>query len=222
MCNAQTGNLNKKPFPFTGNFTLNYEQKKAGSTITGSVIYAFDNFNAAIIPSFAKLMQDVVAAKLLVNTNFNEMTMLTTAKNGKKSGLLMSIPKPIIEQNNKTMKPPVVTKTGLKKVIQTLTCEKIITMLGDSTKIEAWITNALILNISEAVQLTNLGFKNKSPFIAVNMNALTGTSLETTITSKNGNTIKLTITDIKKIKPDAAFFNSNGYTIMDARGLLMR
>lgn len=224
FCHAQTGNQSKKPFAFTGSYTLNYEQKKTGNNIpaTGKVIYAFNNFDAAIIPSFAKLMQDVVGAKLLVNTSFNEMTMLTITKSGKKSGLLTDIAKPVIEQNSKSIKPPVVIKTGLQKVIQTFPCEKIIITLWDSTKIEAWISNALVLNISEAMRFTNLGFKNKSPFTAINLSALNGSLLETTITSKNGDITKLSVTDIKKIKPDASFFSSNGYAIMDARGLQMR
>lgn len=216
---AQTS---KKPFAFMGSYTINYEVKKAGTTtpVKGNVVCAFNGYDAAFIPSFANTLQDIAAAKLLVNTNFNEITMLSTMKTGKKNGLLTVVPKPVLE--NKTVKPPVITKTTLTKSIQSLPCQKTIITYSDSTKAEAWTTNALVLPLSDAVQFINLGFKNKSPLYNVNINALNTTSLETVIMYKNGDVITLSISDIKKVKPDAAFFKSDGYNILDARGLQMR
>ncbi len=217
MSKAQT----KKPFSYTGSFTLNYEQKKASSpgAEKGTVLCAFSGFDAAIIPSFATTMQDVAGAKLLVNTSVNEMTMLTTMKKGNKTGLLTTIPKPVMESSKN--KAPVITKTGITKTIQTFSCEKILVSIGDTTKMETWVTNGIALNVADALQLTNSGFKSKSPLYGINMGFLSGTPLETLISCKNGDTIKISISDIKKVKPDAAFFNSAGFSIMDARGLPM-
>lgn len=218
ICSAQTA---KKPFPFTGTYTINYEQLTAAKTTSkGTILCAFNTFDAALIPSFANTIKDVAGAKLLVNTNLNEMTMLTSMKNGKKSGLLTTIPKPAIE-TAKTTKAPIITKTKETKVIQGYACEKIIITLADTTKIESWTTGAIVINIAQAIQITNSGFKGKSPLSAVNISSLNGTPLETVITYKNGTSVKLIVTDIKKIKPDAAFFSSSGFNIMDARGLPM-
>ncbi len=218
VCHAQTGS--KKLFPFSGTFTLNYEVKKVGnsSSVKGNIICAFDAANAAFIPSFANTMQDVVAAKLLANINYNELSMLTTMKGGKKIGLLTLVPKPVLE---KSQKAPVITKTTMTKIIQSFPCQKIVVTLNDSTKIEAWITNSMVLPVNDAVQFSNLGFKNKSPFNTINITSLSTTSLETIVTTKNGDVTKFTVTDIKKVKPVAAFFSSDGYNIMDARALLM-
>ena len=45
--------------------------------------------------------------------------------------------------------------------------------------------------------------------------------MESIITYKNGDTVKLILSDIRKGKPEPAAFSTNGYNIMDARGLPM-
>jgi hypothetical protein len=148
--------------------------------------------------------------------------MLTTDTKGRKNGLLMQLPKPVIKTvEGKQVKAPVIVKTGQTRMIEGYKCEKILVTLGDSSKIESWVTNEIMLNLSELVTLMNGSFKGKSPFSTSDVSAIKGAALETTITKKDGEIMKLTVSSIKTAKPEASLFSTDGFKIADVRGLPM-
>lgn len=210
---------NAKPFQFTGSFILNYDDKnKDDKYNTGKIKYALDGLQAAIIPTFSNLKD--IKMRSLVDMKEKEMTMLTIDAKGKKNGLLMKYPKPVLKKIDPKAKLPVVKKTGETKMIQGFKCEKI-TIQTDTTQIEAWITNEIIFDMSELIGLSNAGFKGKSPFSNTNVSDIKGTALEAIITQKNGAVLKMNISEIKKGKPEVALFSSEGFKIADVRGLPM-
>jgi hypothetical protein len=203
-----------------GSFFMNYEIKNQSEPIkTGKVFYASDNNQVLISPSFSGL-KDVANIRMLIDLKEKEMTMLTTDSKNKKSGLLTLLPKPILNKTTTVKKPPVVTKTGIYKTIQGFKCEKILVNLGDTVNIEAYVTTEIIMDFNNLVLLTNSSLRSKSPFTSLSYD-VKGTMLESIISKKNGDITRLSVSDIKKGKPDAAAFSTNGYNIMDARGLPM-
>lgn len=212
-----------KPFSYKGIFTLNFDDKnKQGHYNTGKMQYALDSTQAAIIPTFANL-KEISSLKAILDMDEKEITMLTTDVKGKKTGILMKFPKPILKQaaDTKNTVKPLIKKTGETRVIQGYKCERVLISMPDTTKIDAWVTNEISLNMAELLSMANSGFKGKSPFGNTNLDELKGTALETVINRKDGGVMKLTITDIRKGKPDAVFFNTDGYKINDVRGLPM-
>lgn len=203
-----------------GSFFMNYEIKNVNEVAkTGKIFYAIDNNQIVIAPSSSGL-KDVANMRMLVDTKEGEMTMLTTDAKNKKSGLLTKLPKPVINKSTTAKKIPVVTKTGIYKTIQGYKCEKILVNIGDTVNIEAYVTTEIIIDINNFISLANSSLRNKSPFTSLSYD-VKGTMLESIITKKNGDVTKLFLTDIRKGKPDPAAFSTNGYNIMDARGLPM-
>ncbi|HQO32448.1 MAG TPA: DUF4412 domain-containing protein [Chitinophagales bacterium] len=219
---ATTANSAVKPYEFLGSFTVNFDNKnKLNKSTTGKIAYAFDNYQAVMIPTFdyAKDLQ----MRAIVDKKENEITTLTTDAKQKKSGLLLRLPTATLDKTSATekAKAPVIQKTGITKMIQGYKCEKTLITPNDSTSIEAWITQELNLPFAEALTLSNSGFKGKSPFGKMNAKDIKGTSLETIVTQKDGTTLKITVTEIKTNKPNAALFSTTGFNIMDGRGLPM-
>ncbi|MDB5227909.1 MAG: hypothetical protein JWN78_2102 [Bacteroidota bacterium] len=215
-----------KPFTFLGSFTMNFDEKNVqGKSNAGKIQYAFDGFQAAMVPSF--VIRDVKSLRALVNAQYDEITMLTTDNKGKKSGLLMKRPKPVLATADpkKAAKAPLIKKTGETKIIQGYKCEKLLVTYPDSTnkikKIESWVTADLALNTNDLITMANAGFKGKSPFGETNVSDVKGTALETNVLNRDGSEMKVTLTDIKKIKPAASLFTTDGFTITDIRGLPM-
>jgi len=203
-----------------GSFTVNYEIKNTNEAAkTGKVFYALDNTQILIAPSFSGL-KDVTNMRMLIDTKEAEMTMLTTDSKNKKSGLLTKLPKPLLNKNTTAKKPPLITKTGIYKTVQGFKCEKILVNIGDTVNIETYVTTEIIIDLSNVITLSNSSLRSKSPYTNLTFD-IKGSALESIITNKNGNVTKLAVTDIKKGKPDPAAFSSNGYNIMDARGLPM-
>lgn len=212
-----------KPFSFLGTFTMNFDDKnKQGHYNTGKIKYALDGTNAAIVPSFAN-MKELSSLRSVVDMTEKEITMLTVDLKGKKNGLLMKMPKPVLTKvtDEKKVVKPVIKKTGETRVIQGFKCEKIVVTLADTTKIESWVTNDILINMGELLNMTNAGFKGKSPFSKTNMDDIKGTAMETTITRTDGGIMKLTLSDIKKGKPDAALYSTDGFKVTDVRSMPM-
>ena len=201
-----------------GSFMLNYEIKNTNEpTKTGKVFYAIDNNQILISPSAANL-KDITNLRMLIDLKEQEMTMMTIDNKNKKSALLTKLPKPLLNSTTKTKTAPIITKTGIYKTIQGYKCEKTLINIGDSINVEAYFTTEIIIDNSKLITLSNTSLRNKSPFIHLDYN-INGTMLESIITNKNGNITKLNVTDILKGKANPAAFNTDGYNIMDARGL---
>lgn len=203
-----------------GSFFINYEIKNKNQPAkSGKVFYATDNSQFIISPSSSGL-KDVTNLRMLIDVKASEMTMLTIDIKNKKSGLLTKLPMPLLNKTNGNKKPPVITKTGIYKTILGFKCEKTLVNIGDSVNIEAYITSDIIIDVANAITLTNSSLRNKSPFTSFSFD-VKGSILECIITNKNGTITKLNISDLKKGKPDVAAFSMNGYNIMDARSLPM-
>lgn len=203
-----------------GSFILNYEIKNVGEAPkAGTMFYAIDNNQVIISPSVSGI-KDVNNLRMLIDNKEGEMTMLTTDAKNKKSGLLTKLPKPVINKSTTTKKPPVITKTATYKTILGYKCEKILVNIGDTVNIEAYVTTDIIIDMNNLISLANTSLRNKSPLSKLTYD-VKGTMLESIITKNNGNVTKLTVTDIRKGKPDPLAFSTNGYNIMDARGLPM-
>lgn len=203
-----------------GSFMLNYEMKKSNEVaINGRVFYAIDNNQILISPSAANL-KDITNLRMLIDIKEQEMTMMTINNKNKKSALLTKLPKPILNTKTAVQKNPVITKTGIYKTIQGYKCEKTLVNIGDTINMEAYITNEIIIDNSKLITLANTSLRNKSPFIHLAYN-ISGTMLECIITNKNGNVTKLSVSDITKGKANPLAFSTDGYDIMDARGLPM-
>ncbi len=203
-----------------GSFMLNYEIKNINEMAkTGKVFYAIDNNQILISPSAANL-KDITNLRMLIDLKEQEMTMMTIDNKNKKSALLTKLPKPILNSTIKIKIAPIISKTGIYKTIQGYKCEKTLINIGDSIKVEAYFTTEITIDNNKLIALSNSSLRNKSPFIHLDYN-INGTMLESIITNKNGNIIKLNVTYILKGKANPAAFNTDGYNIMDARGLPM-
>ena len=203
-----------------GSFFINYEIKSTTqATKTGKVFYALNNNQVVISPSNPNL-KDVTNLRMVIDLKESEMTMLTTDNKNKKNGLLTKLPKPLLNKTTTIKKAPIVTKTGIFKTIQGYKCEKTLINIGDSINIESYITTEISIDVANSIILTNTSLKTKSPFTNLIFD-VKGTALESTLTYKNGTIIKLILSDIRKGKPEPAAFSTNGYNIMDARGLPM-
>lgn len=221
---ASTPDPNAKPFPFTGSFTLNYEIKEANAKPnTGKIKYAFDGFLVSLIPSFPNTNKAIASMNTIINSKDNEMMNLTIDMKGKKSGLLLKLPKQVISKDTtiQTPKPIVIKKTNESRVIEGYKCEKYVIDYTDTSSIVSWVTNDIALNSSDLLKLVNMGFRGKSPFSKTNLSDIKGTALETTITKKDGSSTKITVTEISKKKPDAIIFSYDGYNVADARSIPM-
>lgn len=159
----------------------------------------------------------------IINSKDNEMMNLTIDMKGKKSGLLLKLPKQVISKDTtiQTAKPIVIKKTNESKVIEGYKCEKYVIDYTDTSSIVSWVTNDIPLNSSDLLKLINMGFRGKSPFSKTNLSDIKGTALETTITKKDGSSTKITVTEISKKKPDAVVFSYDGYNVADARSIPM-
>lgn len=221
---ASTADPNAKPFPFTGSFTMNYEIREANAKPNlGKIKYAFDGFLVSLIPSFANTNKAIASMNTIINSKDNEMMNLTIDMKGKKSGLLLKLPKQVISKDTtiQTAKPIVIKKTNESKVIEGYKCEKYVIDYTDTSSIVSWVTNDIALNSSDLLKLINMGFRGKSPFSKTNLSDIKGTALETTITKKDGSSTKITVTEISKKKPDAVVFSYDGYNVADARSIPM-
>lgn len=176
-----------------------------------------------MLPTF--VLRDVKNLRAIVDAKYDEITMLTIDAKGKKTGMLMKRPKPVLVKADpkKPVKAPLVTKTGETKTIQGFKCEKLLVTYPDTTskikKIESWVTIDFALNMNDLLNLANAGFRGKSPFSETNVSDVKGTALETTLFNKDGSEMKVTLTEIKKIKPSASLFTTDGFAITDIRGL---
>lgn len=221
---VSTADPNAKPFPFTGSFTMNYEIREANAKPNlGKIKYAFDGFLVSLIPSFANTNKAIASMNTIINSKDNEMMNLTIDMKGKKSGLLLKLPKQVISKDTtiQTAKPIVIKKTNESKVIEGYKCEKYVIDYTDTSSIVSWVTNDIPLNSSDLLKLINMGFRGKSPFSKTNLSDIKGTALETTITKKDGSSTKITVTEISKKKPDAVVFSYDGYNVADARSIPM-
>lgn len=221
---VSTADPNAKPFPFTGSFTMNYEIREANAKPNlGKIKYAFDGFLVSLIPSFANTNKAIASMNTIINSKDNEMMNLTIDMKGKKSGLLLKLPKQVISKDTtiQTAKPIVIKKTNESKVIEGYKCEKYVIDYTDTSSIVSWVTNDIALNSSDLLKLINMGFRGKSPFSKTNLSDIKGTALETTITKKDGSSTKITVTEISKKKPDAVVFSYDGYNVADARSIPM-
>lgn len=221
---ASTADPNAKPFPFTGSFTMNYEIREANAKPNlGKIKYAFDGFLVSLIPSFANTNKAIASMNTIINSKDNEMMNPTIDMKGKKSGLLLKLPKQVISKDTtiQTAKPIVIKKTNESKVIEGYKCEKYVIDYTDTSSIVSWVTNDIALNSSDLLKLINMGFRGKSPFSKTNLSDIKGTALETTITKKDGSSTKITVTEISKKKPDAVVFSYDGYNVADARSIPM-
>jgi hypothetical protein len=227
---SQTSNtkstLTQKPTVATlnmntiGSYFINYEIKNTNQPAkTGKVFYALDNKLVAISPSNPNL-KDITNLRMVIDLKEGEMTMLTTDIKNKKNGLLTKLPKPVLNKTSTVKKAPIVTKTGIFKTIQGFKCEKTLINIGDSIQIESYITTEILIDVANAISLSNSSLRTKSPFTNLVFD-VKGTAMESIITYKNGDTVKLILSDIRKGKPEPAAFSTNGYNIMDARGLPM-
>lgn len=203
-----------------GSFMLNYEIKNINETPKiGKVFYAIDNNLILISPSAANL-KDITNLRMLIDLKEQEMTMMTIDNKNKKSALLTKLPKPLLNSTSTTKKAPIITKTGIFKTIQGYKCEKTLVNISDTINMEAYITSEIIIDNSKLITLCNTSLRNKSPFIYLDFSTK-GSVLECIVTNKNGNITKLSVTSILKGKANPAAFNTDGYNIMDARGLPM-
>lgn len=203
-----------------GSYFINYEIKNSNQPAkTGKVFYAYDNNQVVISPSNPSL-KDITNLRMLIDLKEGEMTMLTTDIKNKKNGLFTKLPKPILNKSTTVKKAPIITKTGIFKTIQGFKCEKTLINIGDSIQIESYITTEILIDVANAISLSNSSLRTKSPFTNLVFD-IKGTALESIITYKNGDIFKLILSDIRKGKPDTAAFSTNGYNIMDARGLPM-
>jgi hypothetical protein len=210
-----------KPFSFTGSFTMKFDDRnKQGHYNMGKIVYALDSIQAAIIPTFEK-MKEVPYMRAVINMQEKEMTLLTADVKGKKNGLLMKLPKPIVKKPDPKAKLPVMKKTGETKVIEGYKCERILVTDTAGNKIDSWVTAEIQLNLYQLVTLANSGFRGKSPFSNTDVSDIKGTALETTITRTDGGVMKITLSEIKKVKPAPTFFSTDGFKISDVRGLPM-
>ncbi|MFN8239041.1 MAG: DUF4412 domain-containing protein [Chitinophagales bacterium] len=221
---ASTPDPNAKPFPFTGSFTMNYEIKEANAKPNiGKIKYAFDGYLVSLIPTFSNSNKAIASMNTIINSRENEMMNLTIDMKGKKSGLLLKLPKQVISKDTtvQTAKPIVIKKTNESKVIEGYKCEKYVIDYTDTSNIVSWVTNDIALNSSDLLKLINMGFRGKSPFSKTNLSDIKGTALETIITKKDGSSTKITVSEISKKKPDALIFSYDGYNVADARSIPM-
>ncbi|MBK9328205.1 MAG: DUF4412 domain-containing protein [Sphingobacteriales bacterium] len=221
---ASTPNPNAKPFPFTGSFTMNFEIKETNAKPnSGKIKYAFDGYLVSLIPTFSNTVKTIAGMNTIINSKDDEMMNLTVDMKGKKSGLLLKLPKQVISKDTtiRTPKAIVIKKTNESKVIEGYKCEKYVIDYTDTSKIVSWVTNDIALNSSDLLKLINMGFRGKSPFSKTNLSDIKGTALETIITKKDGSSTKITITEISKKKPDAVVFSYDGYNVADARSIPM-
>jgi hypothetical protein len=209
-----------KPFAFQGSFILNFDnENKFNHNNKGTIQYALNTYEAALVPTFSN-MKDINDLRSILDINEKTSTLLTKDVKGKKSGLLMSMPKPVLaKDSSKKEKAPIITKTGKTKKIEPYKCEQINILFADSTIVSAWVTKDINIDFSEIIGLANMGFKGKSPFKLSRLTEVKGTVLEAVFTYKDGETMKLSLTGIKKEKPAAALFSTDGYKVSDVRGL---
>lgn len=211
-----TTNPNAKPFTFLGSYTMKYDLVDVnGKKTNGVVKYAFDGFKMAMIPSFQKDNESQLRS--LFDVKENTMTMMITdIKRNSKKGMIMRMPKVTIV--NTSLEKPIeakITKTGEKKKIDGYNCESYTILTTDSTVGEFWLTKDININVSESLAYMTAGMKGKPvPFKTAGID-VAGCVIEGDYKTKDGNKVHLKTTEIKKGKPDVAFFSTDGFTLND-------
>lgn len=216
-----TSNPSAKKFSFLGSYTMKFTNKDAkGKTTTGEIKSAYDEFKMATIPLFSDETEKNIRS--IFDVRENTMTMLIDdLKKKKKSGMVMRMPK-ISVSGNKTETPAVsvsIQKTAETKIIDGFKCNKWVLTYSDGAKCEAWVTKDVTINTSEALSYFTAGMKGKKSSINTDCANIDGCALESTYTAKDGSTVFMKLTDIKKGKPAPAFFSEDGYQVMDVTGV---
>ena len=132
----------------------------------------------------------------------------------------MKIPKANAVAKTETINVTVnIQKTTEAKTIDGYKCVKWILTNSDGSKCFSWITKDIAINSSEAISYFITGRKGKKTSINTDCANINGCALESNYTAKNGSTVFMKMTDIKKGKPDIAFFSTNGYELADVTGI---
>jgi hypothetical protein len=208
-------NPNAKPFTFLGSYTMKYDLKEPnGKKSNGTVKYAFDGFKMTMIPAF---QTSETQLRSIFDVKENTMTMLITdVKRNKKNGMIMKMPK--VTVTNTSLEKPVsakITKTGAKKMIDGYNCEEYSVITSDSTIGEFWLTKDINISVSESLAYMAAGMKGKPAPFKTSAVDVAGCVIEGDYKMKDGSTIHLKTTEIKKGKPDAAFFSTDGFKLSD-------
>ncbi|MFN8283490.1 MAG: hypothetical protein U0U67_09770 [Chitinophagales bacterium] len=213
--NKNPANPNAKPFSFLGSFTMKYDiVDKFGKKSNGVVKYAYEGFRLAMIPSF---IQGETQLRSIFDVKQNTMTMMITdVKRNTKKGMIMKMPKVTI--NNTSFEKPAtakITKTGEKKKIDGFNCESYTIFTSDSTIGEFWLTKDIAINASESLAYMIAGMKGKPVPMNTSGVDVAGCIIEADYKTKDGTTVHLKTSEIKKGKPDASFFSTDGYILND-------
>lgn len=209
----------KKTLAFTGSFLMNFTINENGTSKSGKIFYAFDCYQTCMIPTFDLKTNADYKMRAITDISEGTITMLTEDSKGKKSGLIFNIPKKVITTNANTIKFTT-QKTTETKVIEGYTCTKWITNGDNGVVIVSWISDKITLNYKEMLSSIGQSFKGKSPFENSYAKEIAGFSLETIVTdAQKKSTTTITLSGIKQERPDGKLFSTDGYSLMDARGL---
>lgn len=216
-----TSNPNATKFSFLGSYTMKFTTKdKQGKTTTGEIRSAFDEYKMASIPNFTTGMSANV--RTIFDTKANTMTMLfIDPKKNKKNGMMMKMPQVTITGTDKstTAVTSTIQKTVETKIIDGYKCTKWVITYSNGDKCEAWVTKDLSINTAEAIAYCTSGLKGKKSPINTEGANLSGCTLESTFSSADGSSVFMKLTDVRKGKPDAAFFSTDGFEITDVTGI---
>lgn len=212
---------NVQPSKFIGSFTMTFETVKNGAPVkngAGEMQYFIDAYQLALIPTTT----EGETSRIIMDRKTGQMTMLTTDKKGKKSGIKMKMPKIVIgeelqeEIDNQNVK---ITVTNEKKTIEGFTCTKVL-MDGDDYNTVAWVTNEKNISLYDIFNFLSISKKDnnsKNDQYA----GLSGLALEAI--SRDKKTGEIVTTKVKNLKVgsvSSSAFSTAGFEVMDMSNLM--
>lgn len=209
------------PSKFVGSFNMEFTTSSGGKSLkeeSGKMRMNIDQFKVAIIPEFTEEGQ----SRIILDRQTGQMTMLTTDKKGKKTGIRMKMPKIVVESEVVESKSsePKITITNEKKMIEGYSCTKVIIEDTDY-RTEAWVSEDKNLSLFEIFSFIDISNQQKSGSKQDIYAGLTGLAMEsTTVSKKRDETTVVKITNLNKGNLDSGVFSTDGYQVVDMANMM--
>lgn len=206
---------NVQPSKFIGSIKMNFETTQNGKVLkdeSGDIHFFIDKFKVAFIPQF----QETEESKIILDRQTAKMTILTTDKKGKKTGIAMKMPKINISDVEDFEDNSKVTVTNEKKTILGQSCTKIIVDDDDYYTV-GWVTDDKDISMVELFNFMNVQTQQgKNNSKNDKYAGVSGITMEAaTRDKKSGETTLVKVTEYKKGSVDSKAFSTSGYEVID-------
>jgi hypothetical protein len=205
-----------QPSKFIGSFKMNFETSKGGKPVkdeSGEMEFFVDKFQVAIITT----VTDEGETRMILDRKTAQMTMLTTDKKGKKTGIKMKMLKVVLQDDGlgNDDSDAKITITNEKKTIEGLSCTKVI-VEDDEHYTVAWVTDEKNISLYEIFNYLSISSRENKSSKQDKYSNINGLALEAATQNKNsGETTLVKVTNLKKGSVDSKAFETSGYELMD-------